>query len=147
MEEIKEILLNIQSTQEKLQAGQEKLQEGLQTTRAELQEGLQTTRAELEEELQITRAELQEGLQTIGTELEEKLQIVKQQLNEEIRAVNGRLAAFQVEILQKVQTLFDADSARKEHLEDYDERIQNISSQLFEHSVRISNLETKFRGA
>ncbi len=89
--------------------------------------------------IQNSQEELKQGL--------ENLQAVDKKLHKEIREVNSRLAAFQIEMSQKVQTLFDADLTRKENMEDYDERLQNISSELFNHSVRINNLEQKVVGS
>lgn len=130
MEEIKEMLINIQNSQEELKEGQLILHGEIKAVEENLHNEIKATEQKLHNEIQI-----------VEKNLRNEIKVTEQKLHEETREVNARLAAFQIEMSQKAQTLFDADQTRKEKLEDYDERIQNISSQLFEHSVRIKNLE------
>ena len=141
MEEIKEMLINIQNSQEELKEGQLILHGEIKTVEQRLHNEIQTVEKNLHEEIKATEQKLHNEIQIVEKNLRNEIKVTEQKLHEETREVNARLAAFQIEMSQKAQTLFDADQTRKEKLEDYDERIQNISSQLFEHSVRIKNLE------
>lgn len=105
--------------------------------------GIQNSQEELKQGLE----KLNDKIDVVEEKLHKEIQSVDKKLHKEIREVNSRLAAFQIEMSQKVQTLFDADLTRRENMEDYDERLQNISSELFNHSVRINDLEQKVVGS
>ena len=65
----------------------------------------------------------------------------------EFRQSKQRLAVFEDEIIRKINVLFDADESKREFLEVHDMEIPEIKSELFEHDIRIKNLEKKVIGA
>ena len=136
MDEIKQMLVGIQNSQEELKQGLEKLNDKIDVVEEKLHKEIQSVEESLHKEIQ-----------SVEESLHKEIQSVDKKLHKEIREVNSRLAAFQIEMSQKVQTLFDADLTRRENMEDYDERLQNISSELFNHSVRINDLEQKVVGS
>ena len=137
----KEIKATEQKLHNEIQTVEKNLHKEIKATEQKLHNEIQTVERNLHKEIKATEQKLHNEIQTVEKNLHEEIKATEQKLHEETREVNARLAAFQIEMSQKAQTLFDADQTRKEKLEDYDERIQNISSQLFEHSVRIKNLE------
>ena len=72
---------------------------------------------------------------------------MRNEMRKGFRELNERLAVCQIENGKKVDVLFDADETRKQHLEQHDKEIPEIKSTLFEHAMRIKNLESKVVGA
>lgn len=166
MEEIKEILLGLTHKVDKIEQGQKELcqgqkelckrQEVLEQGQKELckrQEVLEHGQKSLEarqDKMEFEHKDMKEAITyliALQKEMRKEMREGLQKNHDEIRAVNQRLAVFQEEITKKVNVLFDADATRKEHLEFYDKKIPEISAELFNHSVRIKNLESKVVGA
>lgn len=62
---------------------------------------------------------------------------------EVVIAFSQNFASFEHKFIQKVDTLFDAYSINGEHHSSYDESISSLKGKVFNHDIRIENLEKR----
>lgn len=62
---------------------------------------------------------------------------------EVVIAFSQNFASFEHKFIQKVDTLFDAYSINGEHHTYYDESISSLKGKVFNHDIRIENLENR----
>ncbi len=66
---------------------------------------------------------------------------------EVVIALSQNFARFEHEFTQKVNTLFDAYSINEENHHSYDDSISSLNKKIFNHDIRIENLEKKLESA
>lgn len=173
MEEMKSMLVKLCEGQEKLIEGQESLEKHYQELKEEQIEIRKEQTAIREEQAEIRKEQteikqeqksIKEDHKTIMDDhkilmeehkdmkeaihyLIELQKEMRKEMRQGFRELNERLAVCQIENGKKVDVLFDADETRKQHLEQHDKEIPEIKSTLFEHAMRIKNLESKVVGA
>ena len=158
MEEIKEILLGLTQKVDKLTQGQEALQQDVGTLKSDvgtlksdveiLKQGQKALEAR-QDKMEFEHNDMKQAITyliELQKEMRREMREGLQKNHDEIREVNQRLAVFQEDITRKVNVLFDADATRREHLEFYDKKIPEMNTELFNHSIRIKNLESKVVG-
>ena len=131
MDEIKEILVGMQSQMNGMQDQMNGMQDQMN--------GMQDQINGMQDQIN--------GMQNSIEVLKEGQEQIKEDLTQEIRLVNQRLAVFQEEVTPKINILFDADATRKELLEIHDSEICEIKKEQFEHTLKIERLEHKVIGA
>lgn len=62
---------------------------------------------------------------------------------EVVITLSQNLASFEHKFIQKVDTLFDAYSINQEQHSSYDESISSLNGKVFNHDIRIENLEKR----
>ena len=76
----------------------------------------------------------------------EKLDVLDERTSntdKNVREIKRDFAVFDFEINRKIDTLFDAISVNNEKHVSYEENIVSLNSKVFNHDIRISNLEDK----
>ena len=147
MDEIKEILLDMQKSQNEMKHSILELKDGQNKLEQNLNKKIEDVREELKEDIGNVREELKEDIGNVKEELKQEMDKLKDEVDNKLRKVNQRLAVFQEEITKKVDVLIDADITRQEHIEIHDIEITEIREGQFEHDVKIKNLEKKVIGA
>ena len=78
--------------------------------------------------------------------LEEKVNNTDNTLKElstELKNLNNKFTVFDYEINKKIDSLFDAFVVNTEKDSVYEEKINSLDDKVFDHGIRISNLENK----
>ena len=69
--------------------------------------------------------------------------IVIKELSIEVKDFNNKFTVFDYEINKKIDSLFDAFVVNTEKDSVHEEKINSIDDKVFDHGIRISNLENK----
>ena len=72
-----------------------------------------------------------------------KLEIEVKDTGEVVQYLNNNFTKFDFEINTKIDTLFDAYKVNKEKDDSFEEEINSLEKETFNHDIRISNLEDK----
>ena len=78
--------------------------------------------------------------------LEEKMTNTNETVKElsiELKNLNNRFTMFDYEINKKIDSLFDAFIVNTEKDSVHEEKIESLDEKVFDHGIRISNLENK----
>ena len=78
--------------------------------------------------------------------LEEKMTNTNETVKElsiELKNLNNRFTVFDYEINRKIDSLFDAFIVNTEKDSVHEEKIVSLDEKVFDHGIRISNLENK----
>ena len=65
------------------------------------------------------------------------------ELSAELQSLNNKFTVFDYEINKKIDSLFDAFVVNTEKDSVHEEKINSLDDKVFDHGIRISNLENK----
>ena len=78
--------------------------------------------------------------------LEEKVENTNETVKElsvELKNLNNKFTVFDYEINKKIDSLFDAFIVNTEKDSVHEEKIESLDEKVFDHGIRISNLENE----
>ena len=76
-------------------------------------------------------------------ELSGELSNLDKKLSVELKNLNNKFTMFDYEINKKIDSLFDAFIVNTEKDSVHEEKIESLDEKVFDHGIRISNLENK----